>query len=420
MTMSVSAETRNNFEQFVLPTYARFPLEFVRGEGCRIWDAMGHEYLDFGAGIAVCALGHCHPATTEAIARQAGTLLHTSNLYHTAGQGRLAKRLVQLVDAAGRVFFCNSGAEANEGLIKLARKYAYTTGCGPEIITFTGSFHGRTLAGISATAQEKVKTGFAPLLPGFLHVEFGDIDQVRKVIGQQTAAILVEPVQGEGGIHPATATFLRQLREVCDEHRALLLFDEVQCGLGRTGDWCGWKSLGCRDVMPDGVSWAKGIAGGFPLGGFYVRERVIQDGLSLADILSPGSHGTTFGGNPLACAAAHSVLDVIEREDLLSNATRMGTYARKSLLDAGLPYVKEVRGVGLMLGIELEAMLVDRARPEVRRSTAALTVVEALHEERLLCIPAGPNVARWLPPLNVTQEEIDEAMGKLKRVLTSL
>jgi len=385
-----SAEIISLFEQYVMPTYGRYPLAFVRGQGARVWDADGKEYLDFGGGIAVNVLGHSHPAITAALTQQSQVLIHTSNLYYTAPQGLLAKNLVELVGSAGKCFFCNSGGEANEALFKLARKF----GAGRyEILTFHNSFHGRTLAGISATGQEKVKKGFEPLVDGFRHVPFNDLDAVAKAIGPKTAAILLEPIQGEGGIEPARPDFLRGLRRLCDERGLLLMFDEVQCGIGRTGDFCGWKSI-APDVVPDAVSWAKGLAGGFPIGAIWTRQ-------PYADLLGPGTHASTFGGTPLACAVALAVLAVIEREQLMANARAQGEYFQTRA--RALPGVTQVRGVGLMLGVELAV----ENKP----------VIAKMAEHGLLGVPAGTKVVRFLPPLNVTRAEIDEAVEKLKASL---
>jgi acetylornithine aminotransferase/acetylornithine/N-succinyldiaminopimelate aminotransferase len=262
------------YKRHFIPTYRPFELDIASGSGSRVWDFEGKEYLDFGAGIAVCTVGHAHPEVSESVCQQARTLVHTSNLYRTKPQADLAEHLARIVGTPGRIFFCNSGAEANEGLIKLARKNGNSTGRF-EVITFHGSFHGRTMAGISATAQEKVKAGFHPLLEGFVHVPFNDLEAVQSAITPRTSAILVEPVQGEGGINMATPEFLNGLRSLCDERGLILMFDEVQCGLGRTGDWCGWKSI-APDIHPDAISWAKGIANGFPLGAFWVADREVD------------------------------------------------------------------------------------------------------------------------------------------------
>ena len=414
--------TRELYDRYVIPTYARFDLRFARGCGSEVWDEDGKRYLDFGAGIAVTSIGHAHPRVVRAMQEQVGTLVHTSNLYYTRPQGLLAERLVRLVGAAGKVFFCNSGAEANEGLYKLARKFGNDGANGPRIgiITMLNGFHGRTLAGIAATGQEKVKKGFEPMVEGFSHVPFNDSDALRAAVAAPgTAAVLIEPIQGESGVHPASADFLRTARRLCDERNLLLMFDEVQCGLGRTGDWCGWKAI-APEVMPDAVSWAKGIAGGFPLGAIWVCERevALKDGAKkkLCDLLGPGTHGTTFGGTPLVCAGANEVLAVIEEEGMLENARVLGAHALGVLRGIASPLVKEARGVGLMLAIELVADFATRAKlPEGK--VPSLWLVERLHDAGLLTIPSGTHAVRWLPPLNVKREEIDEAAAILTRSL---
>ena len=390
------------YSEFVMPTYGRFELDIARGAGCRVWDFDGKQYLDFGAGIAVCSLGHAHPEITEAASKQAAILVHTSNLYRTSPQAELARRLVGLV-GPGKVFFCNSGAEANEGLIKLTRKFGSASGR-YEILTFQNSFHGRTMAGISATAQAKIKKGFAPLLDGFVHLPFQDLDAVSAAIGPRTVAVLVEPVQGEGGIHVASADFLAGLRLLCDRHDLLLLFDEIQCGLGRTGEWCGWKSV-ASSVMPDGVSWAKGIANGFPLGAFWASSS-----RGLCDLLGPGTHGTTYGGNPVCCAAAAKVLEIIQRDRLCENAVLQGKRLRDGLLGLKSPRIREVRGIGLMVGFELA---------EETDANVAIALAKKLMTYGLLAIPAGERVIRLLPPLNVTAAEVDEALEKIGRSLSA-
>ncbi len=400
------------YERYVIPTYGRFNLDIARGAGCRVWDFDGREYLDFGAGIAVCSLGHSHPEVTTAVAAQAGTLVHTSNLYRTAPQAQLARLLVEIT-GPGKIFFCNSGAEANEGLIKLARRFGSVTGR-HEILTFDGSFHGRTMAGISATGQEKVKKGFGPLLGGFRHLPFGDLAAVRAAAGPETIAVLVEPVQGEGGIHIASAEFLAGLRQLCDERGLLLLFDEIQCGLGRTGDMCGWKSI-APGVVPDGVSWAKGIANGFPLGAFWIASREPDERGPLCDLLGPGSHGTTFGGNPVSCVAGLKVLDIIRRDGLCAAVAARGRELTDALLAARIPGVAGVRSLGLMVGAQL-----DPAAFPPSSSAPALASVLAAMDEGLLVIPAGESVVRFLPPLNVTGDEIREAVIKFATALAKL
>ena len=402
--------TADLYRDYVMPTYGRFDLALARGEGARVWDEAGKDYLDFGAGIAVCSLGHSHPKLAKALADQAATLIHTSNLYLTRPQGELAKLIVDLVGLGGKVFFCNSGAEANEGLYKLARKFGSVTGR-HEIITFTNSFHGRTLGGISATGQEKVKTGFAPLVEGFLHVPFNNLAAVEAAITPKTVAILVEPVQGEGGINPATPEFLKGLRALCDRHDLLLMFDEVQCGFGRTGDWCAWRTIIPTGVEPDAVSWAKGIAGGVPLGSFWAGTRLAGSG-SLCDLLGPGTHGTTYGGNPLAATAGLCVLSTILEEGLLTNARLLGDYLIDSLNALRHPAIRLVRGVGLMIGIELNDLPGE--------GLPSIIATKALMRSGLLVIPSGERTIRLLPPLTISREEADEALAILNSVFSEL
>ncbi len=381
------------FDRYVVPSYARYPHVFVRGKGARVWDADGKEYLDFGGGIAVNLLGHS--AMSEILAKQAKILVHASNLYYTEPQGVLAKRLVELVGIEGKCFFCNSGGEANEALFKLARKFGNEHGGRYEILTFENSFHGRTLAGISATGQEKVKHGFEPAVEGFRHVPFNDLDAVAKAVTSKTVAILLEAIQGESGIVPATADFLRGLRRLCDEHRLLLMFDEVQCGMGRTGEFLGFRAI-APDVQPDAISWAKGLGGGFPIAAIWVRG-------PYADVLGPGTHGTTFGGTPLACSVALAVLDRLERDGLLGNARDVGKYfiGKLRALAAQCPTIRDVRGIGLMIGLEVTL----EARPAVLQ----------LAEHGLIGVAAGKNVVRFLPPLNITRADVDEAVEKTRR-----
>ena len=406
--------TAELYTRHVIPTYGRFPVALARGKGTRVWDEDGREYLDFSTGIAVDSLGHAHPAMQKAICGQSTVLLHTSNLFLTRPQGELAARLCSLVGTPGKVFFCNSGAEANEGLYKLARKHGAPQGR-HEIITLDGSFHGRTLAGIAATGQLKVKLGFGPPVDGFINVP-ARIECVANACGPRTAAVLVEPIQGEGGVRPLDAGFLRALREFCDQRDMLLLYDEVQCGLGRTGHWCGWYATGAADAIPDGMSWAKGIGGGFPLGAFWARERASSGGTSLADLLGPGTHGTTYGGSPLACAAALAVLDTIEKEHLLGNANARGAQLRSAITDLGSPLVSEVRGAGLLLGVEITDFR-WRGQDEKDTRLPALRLTLKLIEHGLLVVPAGEKVIRLLPPLNVSAGECGEAVRILRDTL---
>ena len=415
--------TTELFNDFVMPTYGRFDLELVRGEGTHVWDESGKSYLDFGAGIAVCSLGHSHPAVTKTISDQAATLIHISNLYRNRPQGELARKIVEIVGLGGKVFFCNSGAEANEGLYKLARKFGAPTGRFG-IITFSNSFHGRTLGGISATAQEKVKVGFTPLVEGFTHVPFNDLEALEAAITSTTAAILLEPIQGEGGINPATAEFLRGVRALCDKHNLLLFFDEIQCGLGRTGSWCAWRSIVPQGVEPDAVSWAKGIANGYPLGAFWVGGRCSgpdSDGLErgpLCNLLGPGTHGTTYGGSPLCSTVGLTVLSTIEKEGLLENARMKGAYLKTFLENCKLPAIRQVKGIGLMLGIELNDL--PASDEYVAPVMPALRMTKELMAAGMLVIPSGERTIRLLPPLNITQAEADEALQILKRVLCSV
>lgn len=434
--------TRELYDRYVIPTYARFDLRLARGQGTEVWDEGGKRYLDFGAGIAVTSIGHAHPRVITAMQQQIGTLVHTSNLYYTRPQAELAERLVRLINEPaaprGKVFFCNSGAEANEALYKLARKFGndglspapkHTVGedVGPDqnrtgIITMLGSFHGRTLAGIAATGQEKVKKSFEPPVQGFAHVPYNDGPALLAAVQEpNTVAILLEPIQGEIGVNPATPRFLKLARDLCDRHGLLLMFDEVQCGLGRTGDWCGWKTLlGDGEIMPDAVSWAKGIAGGFPLGAIWVSDRsvTLKSGVTipLCDLLGPGSHGTTFGGTPLVSSGANEVLSVIEEEGMLANARTVGAHAKKAIEAIGSPLIKDVRGIGLMIAYELVGDFAEKV-PAAQKRSPSLVVVDACHEAGLLTVPSGTHAIRWLPPLNVSVAEIDEAAAILKSVL---
>jgi predicted acetylornithine/succinylornithine family transaminase len=401
---STQDEIRELFDKYVVPSYARFDLVLERGEGSYVWDVSGRRYLDFGGGIAVCVLGHANLEITEALAEQSRKLVHVSNLYYTEPQARLGKRIVDLI-APGRVFFCNSGAEANEGLFKLARKFGHDTGR-YEVITASDSFHGRTLAGIAATGQEKVKKGFEPMVAGFKQVPFNDLEAMRAAITKSTVAILIEAIQGESGITMATREYLLGLRELCDQHDLLFLLDEVQAGQFRTGKFHSWQTImdAASTCLPDGISMAKGLGGGLPIGAFWVREK-------FAGLLSAGTHASTFGGTPLACAVALRILDVIERDDLEANARRLGKVLLDRLreLQRKDPKVlRDVRGSGLMIGIEFD--------PKI----AALEIVKRLHEKNLLTIPAATSVVRLLPPLNLSQEEAEEGLRAIESVVVDL
>lgn len=415
--------------RYIVPSYGRFPLALARGEGTRVWDETGAEYLDFGAGIAVCSLGHCHPAITRALQEQAGILIHTSNLYQTRPQGLLAQHLVEKVmgGQGGKIFFANSGAEANEGLYKLARKFGHSrpTAQGrprTEIITCLESFHGRTLAGIAATGQPKFRDGFAPDMPGFRYVPYNDADALRAAVSDETAAILFEVIQGEGGIRPVTPTFARAARELREQHDLLVMFDDVQAGLGRTGDLRSWHSvLPPADCFePDAVSWAKGLGGGFPIGAFWASERAVGD-RPLCDLLGPGTHASTFGGTPLGSAVALAVLQEIERAGLCDHALQMGHHIRQSMAGWDIPVLSEVRGQGLMLGLDLDpAAVQDTPGLAGCQGRASLLATQKLMSAGLLTVPSGERVVRLLPPLNVSAADVDAALSILRDVLTSL
>ncbi|MEP6602875.1 MAG: aspartate aminotransferase family protein [Spartobacteria bacterium] len=401
----MTANVQDMFRKNVVPSYARFDLVLERGEGSYVWSADGKRYLDLGGGIAVCALGHANAEIADALNEQARKLVHVSNLYYNELQGRLAQRIVDLI-APGRVFFCNSGAEANEGLFKLARKVGHDSGR-YEIITTIDSFHGRTLAGIAATGQEKVKKGFEPAVTGFKHVPFNDLAAMRAAITRSTIAILVEPVQGESGVTIAMPEYLLGLRALCDEHDLLLLFDEVQAGHFRTGNFQSWQRIledRPVDLLPDAVSMAKSLGGGFPMGAFWVREK-------FSEVLSAGTHATTFGGTPLACAVALKILDVIERDGLAENARGIGAFLLKELRGLARAYpkiVRDVRGLGLMIGIEFQ--------PEL----PAIEMVKRLHEKNILTAPATASVVRLLPPLNLSRVEAEEGLRAIESVIVDL
>ena len=401
-------------EANVIPTYARFDLAFTHGEGSHVFATDGTRYLDLGAGIATACLGHGHPELAAALAEQAGKLTHVSNLYHTEPQGLLAEKLVALAGGSGKIFFCNSGAEANEALYKLTRLRGHDEGQF-EILTTLGSFHGRTLAGIAATGQQKVKEGFAPAVEGFRHVPYGDLDAIREAITPATGAILVEPIQGESGINCATSEYLLGLRELCDEYNLLLLLDEVQCGHFRTGNFFAWQTIMAAhpEFAPDACSMAKSLAAGLPMGTIWASE-------PLQDILGPGTHGTTFGGTPLVSAHALKALEIIQRDGLAQHSVDLGKHLAgriQQLIDAHPNVLKEVRGLGLMIGVELAegiAAFAESKRP------ASVQIVERLHDAGLLTIPAGARVFRLLPPLNLSQSDADEGLAIIENVIKEL
>ncbi len=379
-------------DQYVLPTYSP-ELLLVKGSGCNVWDSAGKKYLDFSTGISVCSLGHCHPVVTEAIQRQAAKLVHVSNLFVNENQPQLAATIAKK-SFGGRVFFANSGAEANEGMIKFARKWGSDKGR-HDIICMTNSFHGRTLTALAATGQSNYREGFGPDATGFKHVEFNDLDAVSAAVTETTAAVLMEPIQGEGGIVPASPEFVSGVRELCDRNGILLLFDEVQCGMGRTGRYFAYQHFG---VEPDAMALAKALGNGFPLGAFEVQRK-------WEGVLTTSTHASTFGGTPLACAAGLAVFQAIDDEDLLINCQEMGEHLRGALIGLVGKYgkLKEVRGHGLMLGVEATAPVAP--------------VLKEAADSGLLVLSAGKNVLRLLPPLTIRPEHIDEAIKILDSAL---
>jgi predicted acetylornithine/succinylornithine family transaminase len=407
------------FRRNVAPTYSRFDLALCRGEGSQVWDVNGRRYLDFGGGIAVCVLGHANAEITGALIEQSRRLVHVSNLYYHEGQGRLAQQLARLI-GPGKVFFCNSGAEANEGLYKLARRFGHEEGRF-EILTAQNSFHGRTLAGIAASGQAKVKKGFGPAVPGFRHIPFNDLAAARAALSPATAAILVEGVQGEIGVLPASAEYLLGLRQLCDEKKLLLLMDGVQCGHFRTGRFQSFQRIledhqaltGTAGFLPDGIAMAKSLGGGIPMGAFWVRE-------PFADLLDPGSHGTTYGGSPLACAVALKILEVIERDQLAKNAREVGGWMKAELLRLAAKYpavIQQVRGLGLMIGIELAPKIPAFAASE---KASSIQFINLLHEAGLLAVPSGTHIIRLLPALNLRPEEAAQGLGLIEKVAAKI
>lgn len=399
---AVRTSTAELYDAHVLKNYGRPALTLVRGSGSHVWDDQGAQYLDFTSGIAVSALGHCHPYWVSAVQRQAGELIHVSNLFRNPNQGELAKRIVGYA-GPGRVFFCNSGAEANEALLKLARLHGMKRAGGEEgkiykVICAKNAFHGRTFGGMSATPQEKIQKGFRPLVPGFSFGELNDLASFEELIDDQTAAIFIETIQGESGVNPATTEFLLGLRALCNKHDLLLILDEVQCGIGRTGKFYAYEHAGVR---PDAIGMAKGLGGGFPIGAVWIGEKS-------AELYQPGMHGTTFGGTPLACAAALAVLDVIEREELMEKVSTRAPIWHAELEQLAREFpdrVLGVRGRGYLVGIQLTA---DPA-----------PVLAAAREKGLLAVLAGNNVIRLLPPLTATPEELTQSVDILRSVFAA-
>ena len=389
--MAVSGEASSLSElqalerAFVMPTYARAPVEFVRGEGCKLWDSDGHEYLDLLAGISVVQIGHCHPALVEAVTVQAATLMHATNLYYTGPAMRLAERFVR-GSLGGKVFFSNSGAEANECAIKLARRHRPRG----ELVVLEGAFHGRTMGALSGTPQTSKQEPFAPLVPGFVVVPRDDPEALAATVSERTAAVMIEPIQGESGIHPVPDAMLHSARDACDRYGALLVFDEIQCGMGRTGSLWAWQAVGVR---PDMMTSAKGLGGGLPIGACVTAP-------AYAETLRPGDHGSTFAGGPVVAAGALAVLDVVEKPGFLAGVADRGARLAGGLRSLGL---EGVRGRGLMLAFQT---------PDAPAFARA-----ALLDQRVVVNATGPDTVRLLPPLTIGDDEIDEALARLGAVL---
>lgn len=385
-------------KKYLMESYARFDVDFEKGIGTKLYDTEGKEYLDFVAGVAVNCLGHCHPSIVKAINEQSTKLIHVSNLYWTPTQTKLAKTLVKLSDH-DTVFFCNSGTEANETAIKIARKYGKLTGDGEkyEIITMENSFHGRTLGSLTVTGQKKYQKDFMPLIGGVTTVKFNDINDLQKQITEKTCAVIIEPIQGEGGIIKAQKTFLIEVKKLCEKYNALLIFDEVQCGIGRTGDLFAYQSFG---IVPDMICLAKGLGGGFPIGAVLANKK--------ASVLKPGDHGCTFGGNPLGCSVSLAVLEELTGNGVLEGVKKKSKIFKEKIekFIPEYPFVKNIDGKGLMLGLHLDI--------------EAKKVVSKAFEKGLLIIGAGNNVVRIVPPLNITVDEIQKGVEILEEIFKEL
>lgn len=396
-------DTKELYEQFVIDSYGgRTHLAIARGQGTRVWDEQGRSYIDFVQGIATNTIGHCHPVWVKRVSEQAAKLVHVSNLFDNQLQGLLAQKLVERA-GPGKVFFCNSGSESNEGLIKLARLHGASLSGGQEgvrykVIGAKNAFHGRTFGSMSATPQEKIQHGFRPMLDGFEFGEFNNLESFEKLIDDKTAGVLIEAIQGESGITPATVEFMQGLRKLCTERNVLLMADEVQCGYGRTGKFFACENYG---IMPDALSMAKGIAGGFPMGAFWAAK-------PYCDLFKPGNHGTTFGGTPLACAAALAILEVIEKDDLLTNVQKVSAVLHAGLKDLCAKYPEHLEGIR---GKGFHVALVAKDNN---------LLVKALRANGLLTAVGGNGAVRLLPPLNVTAGEINEALDIIGKTLSSL
>lgn len=382
--------------QNYLPTFKRFPLAFSKGKGSKLYDVEGKEYIDLLAGIAVCNVGHCHPDVVSAVQKQAAELMHISNFFVTPAQVELSKKL-NTISGLDHTFITNSGAESVEGAIKVARKYAHKNGRGGEVISMTKSFHGRTL-GTIATGQAKYQKGFEPIPSGFKQVEFNDWDTLKSMITKDTGAIILEPVQGEGGVNPVNKEFLKNVRELCDQESIALIFDEVQCGIGRTGKWFAKDHYG---IQPDIMSLAKGLGGGFPVGAFLCSAKI-------GEAIDFGDHGTTFGGNPLACSAALATLSVIEKENLIEEAVKKGEWIKSEFekMKSTHPEIKEIRGLGLMLGIEL--------------SQPAAPLVKMLLERGIIANATADTVLRLVPALNIPMDDLITVMKEIDKCLSEM
>jgi acetylornithine/N-succinyldiaminopimelate aminotransferase len=392
--MNNNEEIIDLYKKYVIASYTRNPIAIVRGKGSWVWDANGKKYLDLFPGWGVNGLGHCPAKVVKALKKQAKTLLHMPNNYYIEPQGKLAELLIKN-SFKGKCFFCNSGAEANEAAIKLARKYGNQNGRN-EIITCFNSFHGRTITTITATAQPKYQQGFEPLVPGFKYVPFGDITALRKAISPTTAAIMIEPIQGEGGIQMAPPEFFQQLRVLCNEQKILLIFDEVQTGMGRTGEIFCYKNF---SIEPDIITLAKALGGGIAIGAMIAKEHI-------AELLTPGTHASTFGGNPIACSAGIAVFDTIKKYSLLDNTRKLGLYLRIQLLELAKAYpslIKEVRGMGLMLGVELHM--------------SGAEIVKKCMEKGLLINCTHDTILRIMPAMNITKKELDFGLKTLTEIL---
>lgn len=388
-------------EKILYKTYNRYQVVFDHGDGIHLYDENGTEYLDFFAGIAVNALGYHYPGYDEALKNQVGKILHISNYFYNEPAVHAGEKLLK-ISGMDKVFFTNSGTEAIEGALKIARKYAFSKTndtSRSEIIAMEHSFHGRSMGALSVTGSESYRTPFGPLIPGVKFAVFNDLDSVKKLVNAHTCAIICEPIQGEGGIYPATDEFLRGLRELCDEHDLILIFDEIQCGMGRSGRYFAWQY---SSVKPDVMTVAKALGNGVPIGAFLACGKA-------ADVMKPGDHGSTYGGNPLVCAAADFVLGAFERDDILSNVNCVGAYLKHELqeLKQVCPHIKDVRGKGLILGMELDIPV-------------GPVIQKALYEEHLVLINAGSYIIRFVPPLIIRESDADDAVRRIKKVLLSI